>query len=654
MTQGASARRWADVRPPPERRTFTIPTPDWSVIAVWVIAVFPVVVQSRRLQHLPESVMMVIRWSALLAVATALVCRIGPRAARVRGPLMVLGGLFVGALVVRDPAFPRVVALFVVGEVVGWSVATGRVAVPWSRWPAPASFRLAVVPLVASWEALVGQTGVRIPLACLAAVAPALLVGLVFPGLSARAMSWSDGIVERGAAVAATLVTRLDEGATLAVRSLRRLGSALAGAVMVVVVLPVTAAWAVHGLLRSDPLAARHGTGAPGQWSIRRGDDATPFRAGGSVPFDPPDRARRARRSTLTVSLAIAAVVVLLPVIGAGGRQVLSFVQSIGGATSRFWDDGRDPVTAEQPGSATLAREIGEFSSGARFDAVTTYTFADYDGRVVREVDGERAGWRPPECECERLTVWWFGGSAAWGWSQRGDHSLPSQFAKAAWGAGIALDVRNFAMPGWSLGQSARWFAHLATSTERDDLPDLAVFYDGANDLNLQRFRNERGRGTDDSAVSFGEVEIGELLWTAQGRPDLGPPPTITGPELTPGEVADVAMGRYVREQRLAGDLAEHLGVAVEFVWQPLAATAPRGAVNENLPDEELAEWREMVPTARRQLPEEVVDLSNALDDVDEPVFGDMWHTNEIGADAVARRLFDRLESQLVRLAAPR
>ena len=84
-------------------------------------------------------------------------------------------------------------------------------------------------------------------------------------------------------------------------------------------------------------------------------------------------------------------------------------------------------------------------------------------------------------CQCPRLTVWFFGGSAAFGIGQRDEHTVASELVRIAEADGVRLEVRNFGAPAWTLWQEYEAFAaRLIDPDERR--PDIVVFYDGFND----------------------------------------------------------------------------------------------------------------------------------------------------------------------------
>lgn len=310
-----------------------------------------------------------------------------------------------------------------------------------------------------------------------------------------------------------------------------------------------------------------------------------------------------------------------------------------------------DVTMHDDPAWPKIACEIDEFSAQGRFDAVTTYTMADYEGDYVNVTDGERQTWRPPPCDCERISVWFFGGSAAFGWWQRDEFSPPSQLAKAAWQHGIALDITTIAMPGWVLGQEARAFGQRLS--EGQEPPGLAIFYDGGNELNRQFNRNMEGRGSDESPTAFSEEEINTLLaagplpWQQEKE---GSDTLERGDDVGPEDLADHAMNRYLRDVDLAGRLADSAGVEPVFVWQPLLGSAPDRVIDPAaMTPAQTKEWRMIVGRALDRLPVGAVDLSDSLDDADRIVFKDLFHTNEYASAVVGEALFEEIRPQLER-----
>ena len=253
--------------------------------------------------------------------------------------------------------------------------------------------------------------------------------------------------------------------------------------------------------------------------------------------------------------------------------------------------------------------------------------------------------------------MWWFGGSAAWGFFQTDDETVPSQLARAAWADGVALDIENLALPGFSMSQEMQRFAQMSVS---EPPPDLAVFYDGANELFVQEFRNNRGDGADESPGTYADQQLERLMragtatqrWWARGASGGPAPARPDDPVLDAPDVARHAMARYRRQVQLVERVAAPASVPLLFVWQPVRSTAPDAVAAEWDPmaPPDAAWHRRLAAAARRGLPAGVVDLSDVFDDERGPILPDWAHTNGRGSRIVA----DALVDEVVRRASSR
>lgn len=312
---------------------------------------------------------------------------------------------------------------------------------------------------------------------------------------------------------------------------------------------------------------------------------------------------------------------------------------------------------AEEPAFDQVWAEQQGFSRHVRFDPEAVFRFADFRSEYVNQVDGIRTTWRPPECECRRWKVWWFGGSAGWGFFQADDDTIPSQLAKAAWEQGVALDIENRALPGYTLGQESQKFAAL-TATER--APDLVIFYDGANELDFQIGRNGAGRGDDESPISYYDRSLQRVYALFEDVVRLAPSraegSAVDDEDLVElldaPELAGHAINRYRRGVDVATRVAASVDAQPLFVWQPTQTTASALA---DAPFEGSGSWPEadrewferLVAAARAGLPPETVDLSDVFENSEEPIMPDWPHTNTRGAQIVADSLTPVVLAQL-------
>lgn len=607
---------WSQVSgDPPAERTW-IP-----VVVTSILTVVPLFFQLRHLGHvsgpaLPLLIVLVV----LIAIA-----RSAPFVALGLSAALVLA---VGRWV---PAVPIGIVIFGVLLAMTWAVTTGVIAPRWRRWPATAAFRIALLPLIAVDLLLLLQTGLRLPGIGLLAGIAVVALALVAP----RPLTWMTAWMDPSLAP-------LQRVAGANARFLDRIGHPIGRAIGAVAMLPAAvvtiALWIGYRIARFDPL--RHGVSGRSGWFSRQGDDLSPERSFAEV-ITTQSGARTGffRRvvATAPLLLLLAGVTYAVwPEVGSNEPTERDMMSADNCHT------GPDPSMDEQESSPLVVCESSEFALRARFDAVTGFRFEDYEGLWLNVVDGERRTWQPPACDdCERITVWWFGGSGAFGYYQSDELSLPSQVAQAAWDRGIALEISNYAQPGWTLGQGVRRFVEL-TATEEP--PDVVVFYDGANDVVLQRDRNWVGRGDDESEVSFAEEPLDDVL--ADGPfntfTQAAPREVHDTPELSSADLTEHAMSRYRRNLELATKYAESLGTVPIFVWQPILPLAPERIGNPDATSPGDVEfWRSARPAIKSGLPSRVLDLTGSLDKAPGVVFKDYVHTNELGAQIVAEALVD-------------
>ena len=277
----------------------------------------------------------------------------------------------------------------------------------------------------------------------------------------------------------------------------------------------------------------------------------------------------------------------------------------------------------------------------------------DSDFPYINETDGVRLSYEQPDLPADAPVVWFFGGSTMWGEGQRDLYTIPSQVARLAEDQGVAMRVVNYGQRGWAHWQEMLAFERALAAS---DPPDLVVFYDGINDLNVQN-PAVGGQPSDDPSV----------YETSGEQPDAVPPP-LSAPDQ-PGDaplldrilerslvlrlaghlglespasaaetgntdqIADRTLGIYRRGQSLSAALADRGGIDPLFFWQPQYANGVEGGP----PAEVVA--RLTPPT---------IDITHAFDDVaPEDVYIDGAHTNELGTELVAEAMMPYLVDAL-------
>ncbi len=292
------------------------------------------------------------------------------------------------------------------------------------------------------------------------------------------------------------------------------------------------------------------------------------------------------------------------------------------------------------------AVELAELQSLWGWDRGGPYGWENQD-RATEEitvVDGRR---RTYEVDDPQVTVWLFGGSTVFGIGQREDHTIASVLVRLAEERGVRIAVENFGVSGYVNWQETQQFHDALRFGAR---PDLAVFFDGANETTLAVDRERFGL-FDDSVVHHLTMEDGQ-------REDLAAAAEASGYESS-GDVEAIGRlgaGQYRRGVRWARELSDEYDVPVVHFWQPQLYTMP---VDAPLIRDALEQWQ-ISEDSHRHMDRVVdriaeasgvdpIDLTDVLDDASGPTFYDTTHTNELGARLTAEAMFEHLWPEIQR-----
>jgi hypothetical protein len=439
------------------------------------------------------------------------------------------------------------------------------------------------------------------------------------------------------------------------------------GAVELLVFTPIAVALK---LLRRDPLAAGskpsdptfwHQNPAIGRPSLHRRQFTYESRPSSAT-------AVKARLPLLSLRAALGLVVVVIfcDIALGASLDVADNVLDRGESAQPGPRAAKVGAWAHEPFAPQLRREITTSSSRMIPHPLRGWTFPDYSGRMVHVKNGVRRSYEPSAgAGTDPIDVFFFGGSTMFGAYQRDEHTIPSQFARLAEANGRAVRVVNYGAIGYGIWQELQLLEELLT---RGDVPDLVIFYDGANEQFIQARVGPIATPTHLHAniVQLGNLGAGErrsllgdvydwwadrsaahrlfdqvksLVTNEKDKPAVNPLQlALWAPDQSAARGAERgrdAVAIYQQALELVQHLAATYGFRAEFFWQPLLYTKPVvegeqdaltvfGATPEA--------WYAETAEARRHLKPPVIDLSDVLDDVDEPLFVDFDHTNERGA----------------------
>lgn len=281
---------------------------------------------------------------------------------------------------------------------------------------------------------------------------------------------------------------------------------------------------------------------------------------------------------------------------------------------------------------------------------------------------GERRSYQSSDAEGPGVPdVDFYGGSTTYGEGQRDEHTIPSEVARLAAADGLPIRVHNRGVRGWVNWQEMLLFEQI--SADPSTRPDLAVFYDGANEFDAQSHSIQgvpahtvldeiAGKMAGDNALlaasspgvpeisTWGHVQLlardyrehsalarigGWLHDTATGSPAGADPAEVSAPaqEPAPTEInvtSPDVQPIYQRGQALIEDIAERTDVDVTFFWQPLQD----------------AGW----PEYAEGLEPPTIDLSRVFVGHDD-IFIDGTHHNEDGSLIAAEAIWEHLEPKV-------
>jgi lysophospholipase L1-like esterase len=509
---------------------------------------------------------------------------------------------------------------------------------------------------------------------------PAIVLVLVATALTAASLLWPGF-----AAGVDRVVAALQRAAG------RVLALLLLGGLQLFVFTPV---WLILRLVRHDPLALGAARDDDTFWRpVPRGSPKLYRR-----PFAYerlPRAVRGGDRFPLPRLRAALGLLALLVVLDVGIGAAVDGLNDLGGGDAAETGGGlagQDvPAAAGETWRVPLGAEINQVWDTKRYDPYLGWTMPDFHGRYVNIDHGVRRSYEPPPSGSGRpLSIYFLGGSAMFGLYQRDEHTIPSEFARLAQRDGIDVRVVNYGRLAYVNWQENLLLEQLVTTRRA---PDLAVFYDGFNEV-LGQFQlgphsqpshlesqqvdkrlglGQRGPLPGEEEKSWpraahdawADVSMVHRLGSALG---LWSDQSATGEPLVtsiwPGDQTEetgrrgaLAASIYERGVDLSRRLADSYGFRTGFFWQPFLYSKRMVPGEEELRGwlgTDVDAWRAADRAARSRLDPAVVDLSDSLNGVRKPVMYDFVHTNELGARVVARALYERLRPQLLRRSEAR
>ncbi|MDH3197485.1 MAG: hypothetical protein OEO21_04515 [Candidatus Krumholzibacteria bacterium] len=273
------------------------------------------------------------------------------------------------------------------------------------------------------------------------------------------------------------------------------------------------------------------------------------------------------------------------------------------------------------------------------------------------------------------LRVFLFGGSTMWGMGARDEGTIAAAVWQELAAAGVDAEVVNMGMLGYVSRQEG---IALMLELAHDNVPDVAVFYDGINDvdavvqgeapgtpLNEAHRRDEfnlvhvdRGPEVDrlfmlrhwgrSSLLRFARAIIRRVAPGVLGPTRPGAPVVADADSL-----ADAVVDEYLANVRWIANLGREYGFDTLFYWQPAVFTKAQRTDFEQLQHEVAGAHRDfflktrahLLARARAADAAPVEDLGNVFGQSSAPVFVDWMHLGETGNAVVGARIAGDIEA---------
>jgi lysophospholipase L1-like esterase len=268
------------------------------------------------------------------------------------------------------------------------------------------------------------------------------------------------------------------------------------------------------------------------------------------------------------------------------------------------------------------------------------------------DANGIRRTWKAPGTDSAARKVFIFGSSAMWGTGARDDYTIASYLAKDLASRGVAdVEVTNFGEGGYVSMQDLILFED---ELRRGNRPDVAVFFEGVNDLftayqsgvagipqneenRMREFNIDvDGRIYREAAIEFVEQLALFRLFAPPPRDETAVP---WSPELQ--SVSHAAVDIYLATVAEARAQAESRGIRSLFYWQPIVFTKKsptpyeqRAASNPSVP--RTYYQRSYAIAGEALVGSPVRNLSDVFGDDAEPVYIDFCHLGEKGNEIIA------------------
>lgn len=252
--------------------------------------------------------------------------------------------------------------------------------------------------------------------------------------------------------------------------------------------------------------------------------------------------------------------------------------------------------------------------------------------------------------------VFFFGGSTAWGTGVPDDATIPSLMNKSL---GKNYDFYNLGASGYVSTQELNYLLERLTN---NDIPDIVIFYDGANDVYAGTYSPAIPRDPQNMRVRWGSSATNGILGILLGIFQESNYKLLFNKlgvwdSLIESKIADNSrrvIANYEAHIKQIKALEREYGFKTFFFWQPYLFSLSRDVYpyEQEIIDRKSPTWvkamRESYLVAKEKLSnsedEGIFFIGNVLDDQKEPIYIDWCHLGPNGNAHVAKRMVSLLK----------
>lgn len=312
-----------------------------------------------------------------------------------------------------------------------------------------------------------------------------------------------------------------------------------------------------------------------------------------------------------------------------------------------FYDDGQ-PVPSPPDFWAEQAQTT------VRWSPYTYWMMGEYNGDYITiGSDGIR---ETPQYDNSTHSIFMFGGSTMWGEGARDAYTIPGHMARLLNDEGTPQTIVNYGQSGYVSMQDIILFQ---LQLQQGNIPDIAVFYQGFNDI-LSAYSAGQTGVTLQENMRLNDSEAGRRLRSGQPVLQL-PNVSLDSLDLSSAGVepasAQAIADNWFANVDLAQSLADAYAVDVIFVWQPALifketlTESEQGilARTETERPDLFSLYAEVDAIVQREVAateqDNIIVLSDLFAGSDAPIFHDLVHITEIGNLEVAEALLPTITS---------